>query len=79
MTMFIALALIFVFINARLKKRLLRLEINNANKTIQTNNKEMAAATLKLLQNSEKDNPCLKLLEEIESKVNNENKDMVKN
>ena len=79
MTIFIALSLIFVFINARLKKRLLRLEINNANKTIQTNNKEMAAATLKLLQNSEKDNHCLKLLEEIESKVNNENKDMVKN
>lgn len=50
----------------RLKKKVLKLEVDQANSKLEYSQKEMTSATLKLIQNAESDNYCIKMLENIE-------------
>lgn len=50
----------------RLKKRVMRLEIENMNHELEANQKAMAVATLKLVQNSERDTQTVRMLEDID-------------
>lgn len=54
-----------IYWSNRFKKRVLRLEIDNINRELEANQKAMTAATLKLIQNSERDANCLKTLENL--------------
>jgi PAS domain S-box-containing protein len=47
------------------KKRLMELEMERINRELETNQKSMTAATLKLIQNSERDTQTIEQLEEI--------------
>lgn len=49
----------------QLKKKVLQLEIDQINSKLEYSKKEMTSATLKLIQNSESDNYCIKILEGI--------------
>lgn len=54
-----------IYLSERLKKKVLRLEIENINRELEANQKAMAVAKLKLVQNSERDAHTIKMLEEI--------------
>lgn len=58
----------------RLKKKVLKLEVDQANHQLEYSKKEMTAATLKLIQNSESDNYCIKMLENITKEDEEERK-----
>ena len=51
--------------NGRLKKKVLSLEIEKINQELEENNKAMAMAKLKLVQNSERDSKTVEMLESI--------------
>lgn len=62
----LALLLTFtIYWTNRLKKRVLNLEIENKNQELEINHKAMTAATLKLMENSERDTYSIKMLENI--------------
>lgn len=64
----VALAFIFsylIYISNKLKKKALRLEIDLANSELEYSRKKMTSATLKLVQNSERDDYCIKMLDKI--------------
>lgn len=54
-----------VYWSGRLKKRVLKLEIENINRELEANQKAMAVAKLKLVQNSERDAHTVQMLEDI--------------
>lgn len=54
-----------IYWSGRLRKRVLRLEIENMNRELEANQKAMAVAQLKLVQNSERDAHAIKMLEDI--------------
>jgi PAS domain S-box-containing protein len=56
------------------RKRLLEAEIERINRELETNQKSMTAATLKLIQNSERDADTINRLAEIEKNTNAEGK-----
>ncbi len=56
---------IAVYWTNKLKKKVLKLEIENINHELETNQKAVTAATLKLIQNSERDAHSVKMLENI--------------
>lgn len=62
----------------KLKKRLLNLELEEANAELERNQKEMTSATLKLVQTAERDIRSIKMLESIEVKINSEVRDDIK-
>lgn len=62
----------------KLKKRLLRLELEEANEELERNQKEMTAATLKLVQTAERDVHNVKMLENIEKNTILEVRDEIK-
>lgn len=64
-SLLILLLSIAVYRSGRLKKRVLELEIENINKELEANQKIMAVAKLKLIQNSERDLHNVKMLEDI--------------
>lgn len=77
--LFLLIASFLIFILAltiywsnKLKKKVLRLEIENINIELEAKQKAMTAATLKLVQNSERDTYCIKMLENIKSKTQEE-------
>jgi PAS domain S-box-containing protein len=57
-----------------LKKKLLEMEIEKINQELEANQKAITAATLKLVQNSERDSRSVKMLEDIEKNANEEGK-----
>lgn len=61
-----------------LKKKLLQMEIEQKNEELAAKQKAMTAATLKLVQNSERDSRSLKMLEDIEKNTNDEGKRCIK-
>ena len=61
-----------------LKKKLLEMEIEKINHELVANQKAMTAATLKLVQNSERDSRSIKMLEDIEKNTNEEGKKSVR-
>lgn len=60
------------YLSNRLKKKALRLEIDKINSQLEYSQKEMASATLQLLQNAESDAYCMKILKSIENETNEE-------
>lgn len=56
----------------KLKKRVLNLEIANKNHELEINQKAMTAATLKLMENSERDTYSIKMLENIKKNTTDE-------
>lgn len=54
-----------IYWSGRLKKRVLRLEIESMNHELEANQKAMAVAKLKLVQNSERDAQAVRMLENI--------------
>lgn len=74
---FLLFALSYQFIRSNLlKKRVLQLEVDKMNDELEYNRKEMVSASLRLVQNSESDAYCMKMLEKIEhesTKVGEEN------
>ena len=52
--------------SSRLKKKVLKLEVDQAKRKLEYSQKEMTSATLKLIQNAECDNYCIKMLENLE-------------
>jgi PAS domain S-box-containing protein len=60
------------------KARLMALEIERVNRELETNQKSMAAATLKLIQNSERDADTINRLAEIENNTNAEGKHSIR-
>lgn len=61
-----------LYLSNRLKKKALRLEIDQINSQLEYSRKEMASATLKLIQSSESDAYCMKVLKGIENSINEE-------
>lgn len=55
-----------IYWSNKLKKKVLQLKIENINQELEMNQKAMAAATLKLVQNSERDANSIKILESVE-------------
>lgn len=62
----------------KLKKQLLRLELEETNAELERNQKEMTSATLKLVQTAERDVRSIKMLESIEHNTNSETRDEIK-
>lgn len=62
----------------KLKRQLLRLELEEANAELERNQKEMTLATLKLVQTAERDVHSIKMLENIEKNTNQEVRDDIK-
>lgn len=60
------------YLSNRLKKKALKLEIEQINSQLEYSKKEMATATLKLIQNSESDGHCMRILKNIKNKMNEE-------
>lgn len=52
--------------SSRLKKKVLKLEVDQAKRKLEYSQKEMTSATLKLIQNAECDSYCIKMLENLE-------------
>lgn len=61
-----------LYLSNRLKKKALRLEIDHINSQLEYSQKEMASATLQMVQNSESDAYCMKMLKSIENNTNEE-------
>lgn len=62
----------------KLKKQLLRIELEEANAELERNQKAMTSATLKLIQTAERDARCIKILENVEKNICPEVRDEVK-
>ncbi|WP_300704211.1 tetratricopeptide repeat protein [Bacteroides sp.] len=62
----------------KLKKKVLQLKIENINHELEMNQKAMAAATLKLVQNSERDANSIKILENVEKNTVEESQKEIK-
>lgn len=62
----------------KFKKRLLKLQIENMNRELEHSQKEIASATLKLIQNSESDAHCVKMLEEIKNNATGEGENSIR-
>lgn len=62
----------------KLKKQLLRLELEEKNAELEKNQKEMTSATLKLVQTAERDVRSIKMLENIEKNTTPEVRDEIK-
>lgn len=62
----------------KLKKQLLRLELEEANSELEKNQREMTSATLKLVQVTERNVHNVKMLESIEKNTNQEVRDEIK-
>lgn len=73
-TLLISILSFQLYRSNRLKKKVLKLEIDQANSKLEYSNKEMTSATLKLIQNSESDSYCIKMLESI-AKTSNEERE----
>ena len=58
----------------RLKKQVLRLEVDKINNELEYNRREMVSSSLRLIQNSESDTHCVKILESIEKNTNETDK-----
>lgn len=69
---------IMTFRSYKLKRQLLRLELEEANAELERNQKEMTSATLKLVQTAERDVRSIKMLESIEKSTNLEVRDEIK-
>lgn len=70
---FLILILLFIlYWSNKLKKKVLKLEIENINRELKYSQKEMASATLKLIQSSESDAYCVKMLENIKTNTTDE-------
>lgn len=63
-----------IYWSNKLKKKVLRLKIEKINHELEMNQKAMAAATLKLVQNSERDANSIKVLESVEKNTIEESK-----
>lgn len=63
---------ITIYWTNQLKKKVLKLEIENINHELETNQKAVTAATLKLIQNSERDAHSIKMLENIKKNTMDE-------
>jgi len=61
------------------KARLMGLEIDRINKELEINQKSITAATLKLIQNSERDAQTIERLIEVEKNTNNEGNSIINN
>ncbi len=77
--LFLAIVIVLViilsyqfYLSNRLKKKALRLEIDQINNQLEYSHKELASATLKLVQSSESDAYCMKILKDIGSNTNEE-------
>lgn len=55
--------------SSRLKKKVLKLEVDQAKRKLEYSQKEMTSATLKLIQNAECDSYCIKMLENLEKEM----------
>lgn len=64
-SLLVLLLSIAIYWSDRLKKRVLTLEIKNINEELENNQKAMAVAKLKLVQNAERDMYAIKMLEDI--------------
>jgi len=64
--------------NEAAKAQLLKYEIERINQELECNQKSMTAATLKLIQNSERDAQTIERLMEIEKDTNSEGKEKIK-
>lgn len=71
-TLLVLVLLFILYWWNKLKKRVLALEIENVNQELEYSQKEMASATLKLIQNSESDAYCVKSLENIRNNTTKE-------
>lgn len=58
-----------IYWSNKLKKKVLQLKIENINHDLEMNQKAMAAATLKLVQSSERDANSIKILENVEKNM----------
>lgn len=72
-TLLIVILAVLFYRSNRLKKKVLKLEVERTNGKLEFSQKEMTSATLKLIQNAESDNYCIGMLENME-KVNDEEK-----
>lgn len=61
-----------LYLSNRLKKKALRLEIDHVNSQLEYSRKELASATLKLVQNSESDAYCMQKLKNLEENTSKE-------
>ena len=66
-TLLVFILLYQFYLSSRLKKKALRLEIDKINSQLEYSQKEMVSATLQLVQNSESDAYCMKMLKSIEN------------
>ncbi|MDD3039139.1 tetratricopeptide repeat protein [Bacteroides sp.] len=66
-TLLVFILLYQLYLSNRLKKKALRLEIDQINSQLEYSQKEMVSATLQLVQNSESDAYCMKMLKSIEN------------
>lgn len=67
-----------VYWTNKLKKRVLKLQIANMNQELEINQKAMAAATLKLMENSERDAHSVKMLENIKKNTIEEGRNEIR-
>lgn len=67
-----------IYWSNKLKKKVLKLKIENINHQLEMNQKAMAAATLKLVQNSERDANSVKMLENIEKNTIEESRQEIR-
>lgn len=67
-----------IYWSNKLKKKVLKLEIENINSELETNQKAIAAATLKLVQNSERDTYSIKMLESIKKNTVDEGQNEIR-
>ncbi|MEF9950912.1 MAG: hypothetical protein RR752_06995, partial [Mucinivorans sp.] len=73
----IILLAVALYWSGRLRKRVLKLEIANINRELEANQKAMAVAKLKLVQNAERDLHNVKMLEDIGNSTMGEGKNNV--
>lgn len=71
--------IVLLFRWARLKRRVLAMEIRDINNELEINRKDIAVAQLKLVQNAERDTLTVKVLEDIEKTVEGEQRQILKN
>lgn len=64
-SLLVILLAVAIYWSDRLKKKVMRLEIEHMNRELEANQKAMAVAKLKLVQNSERDANTVKILEDI--------------
>lgn len=78
LSMLILMLVFAVYWTNKLKKRVLNLQIANINQELEINQKAMAAATLKLMENSERDVYSVKMLENIKKNTVEEGRNEIR-